>query len=1189
MAEHKQNGENGDVFADSSGGTGLPQPRMDDRELAVCSWLGRSAEALAGNYQTVLALLHFPAFPGWTNAVCYLARDVLDQTYDIATHDPDPGVKRTKRKEALERYKQLVGALASVWPKEQELHVIDLDNRDAILVPKDAKTALNALLEFQRELDAAEGRSLSFAKWIYTDFGGADEARAAVLAKELNGLRQWFASKGHGYEPKTKTPSRQDVRAKVDAMTELLHPFAARRAEVVRRLRTDLDDANAKPFSPPDASHVAEIASLCLAPDFEAELFAALENPLWLEPLDDRGVFAIPNWVTGQYLVRVARDEPRRVTAILKRWTTNHQGVVGQMFEAALAMPADDAASIADHLANLLMSNQFDWLLEDAGKLVKHLLSGGRDKRARTMLRCVWSRAWVAKSANRAHETMYYYTTSMREHVIPVFLEHDPRFLLYRLCEFVDQERDAHGLRDRDDPSLIDIVRERIWERPEYHAYEAFQDVVDLLVEAANLAIRQELITLADVVGLLRTYARGLHGKGAVLYERLCLWLAAFDGAADSDLAAGFLKHPRYLIRAAYLPEYGQLVEMRFHLLTEAEQTRWIRRVVSGPKRLPPHLDTTERRERARARWTLERLYFARQYLDDGASAHYERLQREHDIDPAPRPLHFEGHDLHVRGPYTTVQLIEMGWPAAVHATRHWEPAESADIFHEPSYDGLDEAFREFVQADPQEAAAHAEDLVGAPPWMLAAYFSALQDARRRGASIDLEGPLTLASHAAAQAAERVSLESVRISRELNSWEWAARATAWFVERAPRSKVGDRIEELGFELRKVLWRAIEALAGVRAVSSLSEDPKRSDRRRSDYLTLMFNDTAGITLRSARAYAEWALTGIGVDLSKGPAPSEGLDALPEVRSLLAACLSTEPRVAASHAAIGEAVRLLAWLDANWTKANVPAIFPIASTIESDSDAAGWAAWSVFVFMNRGDPVFWSLFEGTYRAAMKVAVTFEEPARGREDWAPRLGLHLIDLVGSGTIGLDADSPALAFLRNARPWLRIAVMSHLAEIMGNTKERIRPAYLARYQGLWEAYWSEHGKADAQKADASSLFGPWFVSDQGDPDWALAQLRSLVEASVYPRLDRRIAEKLARLADERCEAVAQIAIAMVRNTSHAYEILGWREHAEHIVEKGLVGNDAAKAAASDLRELLIRRGFGGWFDLGSVDSPPA
>lgn len=1172
--------DEGDPTSDALGL--IPRPHMDQQELVVHVWLEAISPDLADAYVTMLGILEGREFPAWRNLVCYLARDIMNNPFAAATGEDGHFA-------ASGPYRDAVSAVKSSWPQLEEVIRSAQPGGSSVHVPPKAVRPLKRLDGVHTRATTEPPGMEKLAGWLHDPFGPTEAGRLEHFARNLKNLQRWFSELGHTYASEAPPPTKAEVRDRVSQLTSLLFPIVERRDRLLPRLRRVLESANSIPYEPPCESDAIWLASMVVAPDVHRYAFEALHNPHWLEPLDERGAFAIPDWVCAGYLVRVAADEPRRVATILKGWTTNHQGVVGQMFEAALAMPAEHAAEISDHLSDELIKNHFDWLLEDAGKLVKHLLLGGQDERACAMLRRVWSRAWVAEDPNRAHETMYYYTTSMREHVIPVFLEHDPRFLLDRLCEFLDQERDAHGLRDRDDPSAIDVVRERGWERPEYHAYEAFQDLVDLLVEAANQAVRQQEITLADVIGLLRKHARGLRGRGAILYERLGIWLAANNGASDPNLAAAFVKHPRYLVRAAYLPEYGLLVEMRFYLLSEAERTRWIRRVVAGPRRLSARLDTDEWREWARAHWTLERLYFARQYLDEGTKEFYEALQREHEIDPSPQPIDFEGQDLHVWGPYTGEQLTEMGWPAAVHATRDWQPDESADIFNDPSYDGLDEAFQAFVQADAQKAATHAEDLVGAPPWMLAAYFAALQDARRTGVSIDLVGPLKLAAHAAERAAEHVSPESVRTSREPNSWEWVARATGWFVERVPRCKVGEHVEELGFEHRDVLWRAIEALARVRAVSRPVEYSATVDRRRSDYLTLMFNDAAGIALRAARAYAEWAMPGLGVDLAKGPAPSEGLDALPEVRALLTERLDSEPREPVAHAAIGEAVRLLAWLDPGWTKANAPRIFPLAGEIESDSDAAGWAAWSVFVFMNRGDPVFWSLFEDTYRTAMQVAVTFEEPARGREEWAPRLGLHLIDLVGSGTIGLDDDSPALAFLRKARPWLRIAVMGHLAEMIGHTREPIRPAHLARYQALWEAYWSKHGKADSREADSSALFGRWFVSDQSDPLWALEQLRSLVEAGVYPRPDRKIAAKLDRLADESAEIVTRIALATVRNTSHAYEILGWREHAERIVRKGLAGDDAEKVAANELRELLIKRGFGGWFNLGSDDSPPA
>ena len=113
-------------------------------------------------------------------------------------------------------------------------------------------------------------------------------------------------------------------------------------------------------FKIPTQSQIDIAVQRMRSPEFEAYFFARLENPKWLSPLKENGLFAgppsvmagetggttFPYWPASTYLARMAKYAPDEVAEIFAEIRTDNVWVTRDLIEATLAMPAPDAATL---------------------------------------------------------------------------------------------------------------------------------------------------------------------------------------------------------------------------------------------------------------------------------------------------------------------------------------------------------------------------------------------------------------------------------------------------------------------------------------------------------------------------------------------------------------------------------------------------------------------------------------------------------------------------------------------------------------------------------------------------------------------------------------------------------------------------------------------------------------------------
>src|SRR6266536_1422670 len=153
-------------------------------------------------------------------------------------------------------------------------------------------------------------------------------------------------------------------------------------------------------WATPESGEVQVVVGSLTDENLKRLFFAELQNPNWLEPLAALGVFATEPeawvddaglrrprpWPEGEYLARVAADEPAAVTGLLVGHAASENPWVHRVvLDAALAVPAQQAARLVPQIIKALRPGS-DWV--DASKVLNlaEALAPSHLKQARALL-----------------------------------------------------------------------------------------------------------------------------------------------------------------------------------------------------------------------------------------------------------------------------------------------------------------------------------------------------------------------------------------------------------------------------------------------------------------------------------------------------------------------------------------------------------------------------------------------------------------------------------------------------------------------------------------------------------------------------------------------------------------------------------------------------------------------------------
>ena len=341
------------------------------------------------------------------------------------------------------------------------------------------------------------------------------------------------------------------------------------------------------------------------------------------------------------------------------------------------------------------------------------------------------------------------------------------------------------------------------------------------------------------------------------------------------------------------------------------------------------------------------------------------------------------------------------------------------------------------------------------------------------------------------------------------------------------------------------------------------------------------------MEAALKYARWIANHLKTSENGRETVPDGFASIPEVQEMLEWQIDPDNRSAEALSVIGAYIGLLYWIDKDWLSKVADKLFDLESIEKTPPAVEGWTAWNTFLVYGNPHIEFYRIFRNQFAYTVEQAGKIEITESSRAQPMFRLGEHLMLLYGRGQLSLDDKEGILQhFLTNSNSEVRRYAIRFVGQSLKGD-EKVPDEVVTRFQILWEEYWSEIGKTDAEDKSDAYLFGTWFSSGQFPPQWALEQLEKFIDIVPLPEPHDSIVEELAKIAQTDIVMTIQILDRIIRADREGWRIHGWQEPAMQILGAGIKsGNDDSRRMTVDLINYLGRRGYTDFGELLDIEN---
>lgn len=930
--------------------------------------------------------------------------------------------------------------------------------------------------------------------------------------------------------------------------------------------------------------------------------FENLENPLWIQPLQEKEFFktppapeyedsrdgriiTFPRWPESRYLARMARHAPDLVTNMLLGIShTDNIEVREDIVRAALAMPADLAARFVNAAKQWITGPFFgDFLAMRLGELASHLANGGKTDAALRLTRELLQVQPRKPQNSRGERPSPYDFPSepvarfgtwqyeqILDRVVPPLVDGAGFDAIAMLCDHLEE---AVRIKERHKEGRQRVDFSDIW-RPaiEDHEQNRGNTVMDALISSLRDSVERLCSTRPESTGAL---VELLEKREWPVFRRIGMYILGRFVDKAPKLVEQHVADEALFDDYRVLHEYYHLCRLGFaYLSSEAKEKvlGWIRR---GLER-----ETVEELIRSRGKeptdhlvdkvidkWRLDRLTPMKGRLTGEWAEYYGRL-----VDEMGEPEHPDfsswhetkgGHDT----PLTSLEIRSMPIASILAFMRTWEPSES---LWGPSAQGLGRVFEAVVALHPRGFAALAKEFIEMEPTYVRSLLSGLESAVRSGLKFDWRQVLALCEWVTQQPINVSGKQPRSLVRDPD-WGWT------------RGQIADLFSEgfnsgrntIPFEERSRVWRILEPLTNDPYPTFEGSQSPGDDARRDPAMD-SWNTTRGKAMRSVIQYAVWVRERTDEGSASQPRKDHGLNMMPEVRSILEAHLDVnlDPNPP-TRSVYGQWLPALVWLDKDWVASNLDSIFP-----PQECHSSLWkATWDGYVTLCRANRSVFELLRNQYRRAIDaIARNADASLTPDPDYA--LAEHLMTVYWAGGESMESeDSLIREFFEKAPSRLQEHALSTIGSYLTHSSVQLSPDIAKRLTDLWEwrrdiCQCSETPKDFTREV---AQFGLWFVSGKLDERWALEQLLFAIGFSDNVDSEHDVVERLASLAHQFPLAVADCLDAMVAKVSKLWRVYAWHEPAfaalRAVIESGHPeGAERARKVANRFGELGFR-----------------
>lgn len=953
--------------------------------------------------------------------------------------------------------------------------------------------------------------------------------------------------------------------------------------EKIKEMQRVLDSAT------PISEQWSNLRGLLSDADVEREFWTYLSDPRWIIFLAAENVLSTPPavehiadgslrfrpWPASRFLSRIAAQAPQDVADVISDIHTDNPAVLGDIIDAALAIPESVAVALVPNIAQAARAGLLRLSFGNAVELCERLGKEGYVDSALELADALFAPSNTPSGADQS--ALYWYREGLRK-IVPTLAAKAGETLLQQMCDWLQRTIEMTERADKlsgDDYSCV--WRPAIEEHDQNSDYQISTILVGFVRQAFEEAIHAKQMTLNKALTLLERY-------NFLAFRRLRLHLIGVFADQDEELLKRVALDRRYFEDHHFKHEYAVLIGKRFDMLTDEEKAVWFEWIDRGPdmtkfsenfrswqKREPTDQDRKERIEF----WQFEKLHLIRNHLQGDRLDFYEQMLA---IDGEPRMA-----DLNVRSgpmrwgnesPFSVEQLSATPFSKTVDMVVEWKGER--DSFEGPDLEGLASAFEQYVATNPVAFSSEAELLIGKPALFVRGFILKISEAINGGQAVVIEPVLKLCRWVVEQPIyERTTPESRHDGMVDKDWQWTRDEISRLIKSVCSASRDDTPAYSLDRHRVEVWSLLDFLFRDPAQSYILRDTAKDDLRMRDFLDLAINSPRGKAVEAGLEYARWVANHIKVMEGKRETVPHGFVSMPEVQTMLEWQIAPESRTVEVMAIVGSRIPLLNWIDRSWLETNAIRIFDLPEIEQNPHQAAGWAAWNAFLDWVSPHIDFYKIFRAQYAYAVAQCATVPNVENSQHQPMNHLGEHLMLLHGRGQLGLDADGEVLRiFIATANANVRRHSLGFIGQVLERDTD-VPQAILDRFMQLWDFYWTSIGKQDAEQRPDAWLFGPWFASEAFPDDWALSRLEEFVQIVGVPEPDNTVAERLAKLAPSHPAAAMRILDHMVRKDREGWKAYAWRKPAGDILKIAIGAGGEVRESAISLIDHLGRRGF--------------
>lgn len=944
------------------------------------------------------------------------------------------------------------------------------------LLPLEVANAINEFVQAQEQI--AQNALARRAALVLGNAEATDDSSVTIVVRAI----KVFEDTRH------PGPSTHDAMAAPGAyrhaLTVIENAIAGRIVSffaIKRTLEEIVTAANAKTvdgnWETPSEDDVAAALARVGGMQHRRIFYDQLANPEWVKPLDRHGAFRPPApptpgqeqvwlpWPAGDFLVRSAAEEPRKVREILLR-TVDENAIwyaKTRLLDAAIRMPPLEAAQMARQIQRCLDAELDPNIGLDLVTLIENLAKADAANQALRLAQVLLRprpherSSRIGRREVRAGIDAYWYAQTLQR--VVAALATDSRIFKTLYAWLREEQIASEAWEPGKELDFSSIWRPSISDHSQNYRHN---DIADALVDTLRDLTIERLTDGADLETVLEILERdhlpiamrvALHALSTQVETRPDARTVATTRLLDRELMDSPWFHR----------EYTQLGKVLLPLLEDAEFEMWASLVDAGPvlsesqiERITEHTGPGQTLEQALKE---HRRYWRHELLSAvGPDALRGRLRIQFDSlvgelgeyeHAGFRSWHSSSFD--EEAPISADQLGAMTPDEVIQTLAEWEPDDTTRA----SARGLAESLRDAVEARPNEFSTLTAELLslGEP------YASRFLDGIRKAAESTTEIDWATFLNVLSELDEPLGPDEDRGS-------YAQRQVCGAIENATRGE-SSRIPA------DLLPRASEVVARYLSHSDPDSD---NESFGSDHLTQALNSMRPVAVRTMIRIARAAkLADVESSIVSGSLAALESRIAPRDDSLAVA------------ASFGESLSLLMWLDSDWVQGHL--------TNLASADQFGEVVVTTALTTNRTSSQLledlWPRVDDILdRLAANEDIEVGQ-ASGRT-LAGSIGDHLMTLLmwNAGSIW---DDRLNSYLARVDAETGASVIGHVGWQLMHSRE-LSQELLDRAASIWDARQSAVDRGEANPQLLREFY--WWVHSRKFPvDWWLPRLTQIAD----------------------------------------------------------------------------------------------